>query len=156
MEKMPLSIDELVLHLTPIFSDLRKMDGTRYKGNIVKAINGALSSTGIFQRLEVRFAAESEVEREVGAERGRVRPVRAAHTEEDRVTSQTQAKYRRVCFDMQTRTRTQTTRNRSESTRSDAIGSRRSFPFWTPSATISGGPTRSETPSTSRIRSLCG
>ena len=52
MEKMPLSIDELVLHLTPIFSDLRKMDGTRYKGNIVKAINGALSSTGIFQRLE--------------------------------------------------------------------------------------------------------
>ena len=54
MEKMPMSIDELVLHLTPIFPDLRKMDGTRYKGNIVKAVNGALSSTGIFQRLEVR------------------------------------------------------------------------------------------------------
>ncbi|KAK8815665.1 hypothetical protein WA538_004790 [Blastocystis sp. DL] len=52
MEKMPMSIDELVLHLTPIFPDLRKMDGTRYKGNIVKAVNGALSSTGIFQRLE--------------------------------------------------------------------------------------------------------
>ena len=84
MEKMPMSIDELVLHLTPIFPDLRKMDGTRYKGNIVKAVNGALSSTGIFQRLEVRFNLSCELEREVGSERGGIRPVRAAHTEEDR------------------------------------------------------------------------
>lgn len=84
MEKMPMSIDELVLHLTPIFPDLRKMDGTRYKGNIVKAVNGALSSTGIFQRLEVRFILSCELEREVGSERGGIRPVRAAHAEEDR------------------------------------------------------------------------
>lgn len=44
--------------ISPSISSLRKMDGTRYKGNTVKAINGALSSTGIFHRLEVRLGFE--------------------------------------------------------------------------------------------------
>ena len=148
-----MSIDELVIHLTPIFPDLRKMDGTRYKGNIVKAVNGALSSTGIFQRLEVSFGLVCEIEWEMGSERRRIRPVRAADAEEDRLAKQTQAKYVSVRFMKQTAIRTQTTRNRSESTRSDAIGDRRSFRSWRPSATTSEGPTRSATPSTSRIRS---
>lgn len=51
--KCPMSSDEIVTRVTPIVSDLRKMDGTKYKGNVIKAVNGALSSTGIFSRLEV-------------------------------------------------------------------------------------------------------
>lgn len=51
--KRPLSIDEIIAEVTPVFSELRKMDGTRYKGNIVKAVTGALSSTGIFKRNDV-------------------------------------------------------------------------------------------------------
>ena len=52
-EKRPLSLDEIINHTAPVFSELRKADGTRYKGNTLKAINGALSSTGIFVKLEV-------------------------------------------------------------------------------------------------------
>ena len=48
-----MSSDEIVTRVSPIVSDLRKMDGTKYKGNVIKAVNGALSSTGIFSRLEV-------------------------------------------------------------------------------------------------------
>lgn len=48
-----MSIDEIIARVTPVISELRKMDGTRYKGNIVKAVTGALSSTGIFKRNDV-------------------------------------------------------------------------------------------------------
>ena len=48
-----MSIDEIIARVTPVISELRKMDGTRYKGNIVKAVTGALSSTGIFNRIDV-------------------------------------------------------------------------------------------------------
>lgn len=36
-----------------MFEKLRKKDGTKYKGNMTKAITGALSSTGIFKHLDV-------------------------------------------------------------------------------------------------------
>ena len=55
-------IDEIVTRITPLFSDLRKMDGTRYKGNILKAVNGALSSTGIFLRLDVMVCMTYEMQ----------------------------------------------------------------------------------------------
>lgn len=51
--KRPVAIEEIITRVTPVFSHLRKMDGTKYKGNIVKAVNGALSSTGIFSRIDV-------------------------------------------------------------------------------------------------------
>lgn len=55
-------IDEIVTRITPVFSELRKMDGTRYKGNILKAVNGALSSTGIFLRLDVLMRVGCELQ----------------------------------------------------------------------------------------------
>lgn len=61
-EKHPMLIDEIVTRITPVFSELRKMDGTRYKGNILKAVNGALSSTGIFLRLDVRMRVRCELQ----------------------------------------------------------------------------------------------
>ncbi len=61
-EKRPMMLEEIVTRITPFFSELRKMDGTRYKGNILKAVNGALSSTGIFMRLDVRSHWHSDVQ----------------------------------------------------------------------------------------------
>lgn len=55
-------LEEIVTRITPFFSELRKMDGTRYKGNILKAVNGALSSTGIFMRLDVRSHCHSDAQ----------------------------------------------------------------------------------------------
>ena len=51
--KRPMTLEDIVININPGFTELRKMDGTRYKGNISKAITGALSSTGIFKRTEV-------------------------------------------------------------------------------------------------------
>lgn len=34
-----------------VFDNLRKADGTKYKGDKTKAINGALYSTGIFRKV---------------------------------------------------------------------------------------------------------
>ena len=48
-----MTLEDIVININPGFTELRKMDGTRYKGNISKAITGALSSTGIFKRTEV-------------------------------------------------------------------------------------------------------
>ena len=37
------------------FDDLRKADGTKYKGDKMKAINGALYSTGIFRHVNDKW-----------------------------------------------------------------------------------------------------
>lgn len=49
-ERRPLSRDEIHQKISNCFNDLRKSDGTKYKGDRVKALNGALYSTGIFHK----------------------------------------------------------------------------------------------------------
>lgn len=49
-EGRPLSRDEIQRKIGEDFNDLRKSDGTKYKGDRLKALNGALYSTGIFHR----------------------------------------------------------------------------------------------------------
>lgn len=53
-----MALDDIVTRVSPVFTELRKMDGTKYKGNIIKAVNGALSSTGIFTRMDVHIVLE--------------------------------------------------------------------------------------------------
>ncbi|KAK8799505.1 hypothetical protein WA158_006054 [Blastocystis sp. Blastoise] len=48
----PVTIEECIHAIGDSFSELRKADGTKYKGDHFKAINGALFSTGIFRRHE--------------------------------------------------------------------------------------------------------
>jgi hypothetical protein len=46
----PMTMSECVEALDNHYEELRKPDGTKYKGTLEKAINGALSSTGVFQK----------------------------------------------------------------------------------------------------------
>ncbi|KAK8831876.1 hypothetical protein WA577_001931 [Blastocystis sp. JDR] len=92
-EKRPMMLEEIVTRITPFFSELRKMDGTRYKGNILKAVNGALSSTGIFMRLDnmkwvIREdeleAYEQRAQKKLETKGKRKRDVPAGNTEEEK------------------------------------------------------------------------
>lgn len=65
-------MEEIQEQINDSFDGLRKTDGTKYRGDKTKAINGALYSTGIFRARE----------REVGDQAAGVRAVRAAHASE--------------------------------------------------------------------------
>lgn len=74
-----------------MFSELRKADGTRYKGNTLKAINGALSSTGIFVKLEVSAVERYDAEWAMDRERLAPGNLRAANPEEDGLQGEEEA-----------------------------------------------------------------
>jgi hypothetical protein len=46
----PMTLVECSCAMTGHYSELRKPDGTKYKGSLEKAVNGALYSTGVFVR----------------------------------------------------------------------------------------------------------
>eukprot|EP00753_Platysulcus_tardus_P003427 PLAT12454.18.p1 GENE.PLAT12454.18~~PLAT12454.18.p1 ORF type:complete len:333 (+),score=101.87 PLAT12454.18:90-1088(+) len=46
----PLSRSELTAAVRGSYDSLRKLDGTRYKGNLERAVTGALHSTGVFEK----------------------------------------------------------------------------------------------------------
>lgn len=43
--------EELCAEVDKVYSDLRKPDGTRYVGNLERAVRGSLCSTGMFEKL---------------------------------------------------------------------------------------------------------
>lgn len=49
-EGRPLRREEIQSKIGDGFNQLRKSDGTKYKGDRLKALNGALYSTGIFHK----------------------------------------------------------------------------------------------------------
>lgn len=58
--KTSLSIEEILAQIGDSFDDLRKTDGTKYKGDRTKALNGALFSTGIFRHTGSKWAIRQE------------------------------------------------------------------------------------------------
>ena len=46
----PMTVDQCTHELRNHYDELRKPDGTKYKGSLEKAINGTLYSTGVFER----------------------------------------------------------------------------------------------------------
>jgi hypothetical protein len=50
----PVSLLQCTEALRDVFPELKKPDGTRYKGSLERAIHGALWSTGVFRKNEVR------------------------------------------------------------------------------------------------------
>mmetsp|Transcript_8047 Transcript_8047/g.24238 ORF Transcript_8047/g.24238 Transcript_8047/m.24238 type:complete len:366 (+) Transcript_8047:98-1195(+) len=48
----PVSETELCNEVKKVYTDLRKPDGTRYTGNLERAVRGSLCSTGMFEKLE--------------------------------------------------------------------------------------------------------
>ena len=53
--KRPLRMEEIQEQINDSFEGLRKTDGTKYRGDKTKAINGALYSTGIFRRVNEKW-----------------------------------------------------------------------------------------------------
>ncbi|KNB42286.1 hypothetical protein JH06_4104 [Blastocystis sp. subtype 4] len=53
--KEPLHMDEILNRIGDSFDNLRKADGTKYKGDRSKAVSGALYSTGIFRRINEKW-----------------------------------------------------------------------------------------------------
>jgi hypothetical protein len=49
----PVSLLQCTEALRDVFPELKKPDGTRYKGSLERAIHGALWSTGVFRKNEV-------------------------------------------------------------------------------------------------------
>ncbi|KAK8811568.1 hypothetical protein WA158_003302 [Blastocystis sp. Blastoise] len=49
----PVTLEECINAIGDNFTELRKADGTKYKGDHFKAINGALFSTGVFKRTDI-------------------------------------------------------------------------------------------------------
>ncbi len=52
----PVSIVQCTEALRDVFSELKKPDGSAYKGTLERAIHGALWSTGVFRKTGVRVA----------------------------------------------------------------------------------------------------
>lgn len=48
-------MDEILNRIGESFENLRKADGTKYKGDRAKAVSGALYSTGIFRRINEKW-----------------------------------------------------------------------------------------------------
>lgn len=59
-EGRPLTVDDILRKIGESFNELRKTDGTKYKGDRRKALNGALHSTGIFQHEEDAWSIRDE------------------------------------------------------------------------------------------------
>ncbi|KAK8823881.1 hypothetical protein WA538_001169, partial [Blastocystis sp. DL] len=54
--KEPLSMEDILTSIGDSFDKLRKADGTKYKGDRTKAVNGALYSTGVFRRVNDKWS----------------------------------------------------------------------------------------------------
>ncbi len=52
----PVSLTQCTEALRDVFPDLKKPDGTHYRGGVERAIHGALWSTGVFKKNEVRLS----------------------------------------------------------------------------------------------------
>ena len=50
----PVTLQQCVDALRDVFSELKKPDGSHSRGSVERAIHGALWSTGVFQKTEVR------------------------------------------------------------------------------------------------------
>ncbi|KAJ8902819.1 hypothetical protein NDN08_006139 [Rhodosorus marinus] len=48
----PVNEEELCAEVGKVYGELRKPDGTRYTGNLERAVRGSLCSTGMFEKLE--------------------------------------------------------------------------------------------------------
>lgn len=49
-------MEDILTSIGDSFDKLRKADGTKYKGDRTKAVNGALYSTGVFRRVDDKWA----------------------------------------------------------------------------------------------------
>jgi hypothetical protein len=52
---IPVAENELYEYILPHLSDLRKLEGGKYKGNFKKVINSTLSSSGLFAKVDKGF-----------------------------------------------------------------------------------------------------
>ena len=52
----PVSLQQCVEALRDVFADLKKPDGSHYRGGLERAVHGALWSTGVFYKCEVSTA----------------------------------------------------------------------------------------------------
>uniref|UniRef100_A0A7S0BJB1 Uncharacterized protein n=1 Tax=Rhodosorus marinus TaxID=101924 RepID=A0A7S0BJB1_9RHOD len=51
-QNKPVTEEELTEEVQKVYKDLRKPDGTKYTGNLERAVRGSLCSTGMFEKLE--------------------------------------------------------------------------------------------------------
>jgi singapore isolate B (sub-type 7) whole genome shotgun sequence assembly, scaffold_5 len=49
-------MEDILTSIGDSFDKLRKADGTKYKGDRTKAVNGALYSTGVFRRVNDKWS----------------------------------------------------------------------------------------------------